>query len=170
MSAWEGKNQILANIPQDKDELAKRSEVTRFMQLREGLDIQLPRAEAFLRIKEEKFAELHTPCGAINAIRSFFFFLFSRRELKEARERSRFIHDAISLHEIISCKIGGSECCCACHLDLLLRLFISHMERNNNLFEDMPNSSLPFIIGKTSKFRNLIMKMAELDGNILHAV
>lgn len=170
MSAWEGKNQILANIPLNKDELAKRSEVKSFMQLREGLDIQLPRAEAFLRMKEEEFAELHTPCGPLNAIKGFFLFEKARRELKDARDRNRFIHDAISLHEIISCKIGGSECCCACHLDLLLRLFTSHMDRNGKFFEDMPNSSLPFIISKTNRFRSLIMKMAELDGNIFHAV
>jgi len=44
MSAWEGKNQILANIPLDKNVLAKRREVQSFMEMREGLDIQLPRA------------------------------------------------------------------------------------------------------------------------------
>lgn len=170
MSAWKEKNQFLANIPLDKEELAGRREVQNFMEMREGLDMQLPRAEAFLRAKEERFGELHTPKGTLDFLRSIFLFEKARRELEEARQRSRFVHDAISLHEIISCKIGGSECCCAGHLDLLLRLFISHMDRNDKFFEDMPNSSLPFIIGKTDKFRNLIMKMVELDGNILHAV
>jgi hypothetical protein len=131
-----------------------------FKRMGESLKLQLPLAQANLRIKQEAFGDLHSPRELYGRLRSIFFFERARRELHEAKYRVKYITDSILLHDTIVRKISSDECCCAQHLELLLRFFIRHMETEQKLFEDIPNSSLPLICQKAYELKQFIEEIA----------
>lgn len=154
-------NEEIGLIKLEVEELMKgRKKIEGFNRMGEGLRLQLPLAQANLRTKQEAFGDLHSPCDLQGYFKSFFFFERARRELQEAKYRVKYITDSILLHDTIVRKISSDECCCAQHLELLLRFFIQHMENQNRLFEDVPNSSLPMICQKAYELKQFIEELA----------
>lgn len=108
------------------EELMKgKKKIDDFKRMGEGLRLQLPLAQANLKVKQEAFGDLHTPCDFLGRFKSFFFFERARRELQEAKYRVKYITDSMLLHDTIVRKISSDECCCAQHLELLLRFLSS---------------------------------------------
>lgn len=143
-----------------EDLVSGKTKIEGFLRIGESLRLQLPLAERNLRAKEEVFGDLHSPHGFLKKCREFLFFEKARRELQEARRRVEYIKEASALHEAIARKVTNAECCCAQHTELLLRLFIRHLLAENRLFEDLPDSSLPFILQKANELKQFIEEVA----------